>query len=94
MSFRRSDNTGPFGSRWRLANKSLLGACGVPAEVTDSDRRWIYLLLHGYDYCGTGWDVSWVSPQQAAELLAVLERQLSSTDGCDLVRLLRKRADT
>src|SRR5271168_4673015 len=73
MSFRRSDRPGPFGSRWRLANRGLLGACGVPTEVADSDRRWTYTLLHGDDYPGTGWDVSWMSPQRAAELLAVLE---------------------
>ena len=76
MSYRRSDKPGPFGSRWRLANRSLLVACGVPAEVADSDRRWTYCLLHGDDYPGTGWDVAWVSPQQATTLLAVLERDL------------------
>jgi hypothetical protein len=93
MGFRRSDEDDPTGSRWRLANQALLGACGVPAEVADSDRRWVYLLLHGDDYPGTGWDVSWVTPRQAAELLAALVRDLPSEAGYDLVRLLRQRAD-
>jgi hypothetical protein len=93
MGFRRSDQAGPTGSRWRVAHRSLLGACGVPAEVADSDRRWVYVLLHGDDYPGTGWDASWVSPRQAAELLAVLECDLPSWVGYDLVRLLRQRAE-
>ena len=93
MGFRRSDEAGPTGSRWRLANRSQLGACGVPAEVTASDRRWVYVLLHGDDYPGTGWDVSWLLPKQAAELLAVLDRDRASWIGYDLVRLLRQRAE-
>ena len=93
MGFRRSDNIGPTCSRWRLAHRALLGACGIPAEVADSDRRWVYVLLHGDDYPGTGWDVSWVSPRQAAELLATLEWDLPSWVGYDLVRLLRQRAE-
>ena len=92
MGFRRSENAGPAGSRWRLAHRSLLGSCGVPAEVADADRRWLYALLHGDDHPGTGWDVSWISPRQATELLAALVRDISSETGYDLIRLLRQRA--
>jgi hypothetical protein len=52
----------------------------------------VYVLLHGNDYPRTGWDVSWLSPQQAAELLAILQRDLPSWIGYDLVRLLQQRA--
>ena len=31
------------------ANRGLLSECGVPAAVADSDRRWMYVLLHGDD---------------------------------------------
>jgi hypothetical protein len=93
MGLRRSDEVAPTSSRWRVANRSLLGECGVPDEDIGSDRRWVYVLLHGDDYPGTGWDVEWVSPRQAAELLAVLERDLPSAVGYDLVRLLRRRAE-
>lgn len=62
MAFRRSGEAGPTGSRWRLAHRALLRACGVPDAVADSDRRLAYVLLHGDDYPGTGWDVSRVSP--------------------------------
>ncbi len=56
MATRHSDNFGAESPRWRLANRSLLSACGVPDAVADSDRRWVYVLLHGDDYPGTGWD--------------------------------------
>ncbi len=92
MSFRRSNNTGLFSSRWRIAHRSLLGECGIPTEVADSDRRWSYILLHGDDYPGIGWDVSWITPRQATELLNVLAENFPSEIGLDLVRLLRQRA--
>ena len=91
MSFRRSDDASLFGSRWRLENRNLLGVSGIPAEIADCDRRWGYTVLHGDDYPGTGWDVSWITAAQAANLLAVLERDLTDDVGCDLIRLLRQR---
>jgi hypothetical protein len=91
MWYRRSANIDVASSRWRLANQSLLEACGIPHEVASADRRWIYVLLHGDDHLGTGWDVSWISPSQAANLLAAFECDLQSTVGLDLVQLLRKR---
>ena len=94
MGYRRTADIDVTSSRWRLANQSLLEACGIPHEVASADRRWIYLLLHGDDHFGTGWEVSWISPTQAANLLAVLERDLHSADGLDLVQLLRKRCAT
>jgi hypothetical protein len=93
MGFRRFDYAGPEGSRWRLANRTLLQSCGVPFEVANSDRGWVYVLLHGDDHLGTGWDVSWISKQQASELLILLTRELSSEIGYDLVRLLRQKTN-
>jgi hypothetical protein len=58
MVFRRSDETDPDSSRWRRAHLELLAASGIPSEVAASDRRWIYVLLHGDDHLATGWDVS------------------------------------
>ena len=92
MRFRRSENTGPSSSRWRLAHRALLGECGIPAEVSDSDRRWGYLLHYGSDDLGTGWDVSWITPEQARELLTALLSDLPSEVGYDLVQSLRRRA--
>ena len=92
VRFRRSEDTGVCSSRWRLAQRGLLTECGVPAEVADSDRRRIYLLLHGSDDFGTGWDASWITPKQANELLVILTRDLPNDLGCDLVKSLRLRA--
>lgn len=92
MACHHSDACGPEGSRWRFAHRSLLAECGIPDEVADSDRRWAYLLLHGSDDPGTGWRTSWISPQQAARLLACLLIELRGEAGYDLVRCLRLRA--
>ncbi len=64
----------------------------MPDAVADSDRRWGYVLLHGEDYPGTGWDTSWISPTQAARLLECLAADLPSESGYDLVRCLRLRS--
>jgi len=61
-------------------------------EVADCDRRWLYVLLHGEDELVTGWDVSWITPKQAGELLAVLTDDLSDDIGYDLMREFRRRA--
>ena len=50
------------------------------------------LLLHGEDCLGTGWDVSWITDQQANELLDLLLPHFSNETGIDLIRLLRRRA--
>lgn len=92
MGYRRSEETGPTGSRWRLAHRSLLAACGIPGQVFSSDRRWVYVLLHGYDPV-TGWDESWLSAKQAFELLSVLERDLPSTSAYELVSDLKRRGN-
>jgi hypothetical protein len=92
MAYHRRDAAGPEGSRWRLAHRALLAECGIPDEVADSDGRWAYLLLHGSDGPGTGWRTSWVSPEQAAQLLDRLRIDLPSEVGYDLVPCLRRRA--
>ena len=76
-----------------LANRTLLDVCGVPDAIADSDRQWAYVLLHGDDHLGTGWDVSWISPQQAAELLAALVHELPFEARYELVWFLRQRAE-
>lgn len=90
MSFRRSEDSGVTSSRWRLANRGILVECGIPTEVANSDRRWIYLLLHGYDPV-SGWKVSWITPQQASRLLALLEPEFPPDNSYDLMRCLRQR---
>jgi hypothetical protein len=62
--------------------------------VADSDRRWHYVLLHGDDHPGTGWDVSWITPAQAARLLNLLVSALLTEAGYDLIRHLRRRSSS
>jgi hypothetical protein len=90
-AYRRPSGTGPESSRWRLANRVKLKKCGVPGEVAESHRGWIYALLHGDDYLGTGWDVSWITDQQAKELLDLLLANFGDQSGYDLIRLLKRR---
>jgi hypothetical protein len=92
MTTRHAANSSPQSPRWRLDNRSLLSECGVPDPVADSDRRWVYVLLHGDDYPGTRWDTSWVSPSQAARLLDRLMADISGDDGFGLLRCLRHRS--
>lgn len=92
MTYRRSSESGVESSRWRLANRDLLVECGVPGEVADSDRRWIYVLLHGDDELGTGWNCSWMTSQHAGRLLEQLLADEPNESGFDLFRCLRNRA--
>jgi hypothetical protein len=78
-------------SNWRSENRNLLSECGIPDLVANSDRVWNYVLLHGDDLLQTGWTPAWISPKQASQLLAALERGLPNEDGCDLLRALRRR---
>ncbi|QEH39186.1 hypothetical protein OJF2_77980 [Aquisphaera giovannonii] len=91
MVSRRQPDPDASSPRWRRAHRGLLAECGVPDEVADSDRRWGYLLLHGDDHPGTGWDASWISPAKAARFLDHLLAGLPDESGCDLVRCLRRR---
>jgi hypothetical protein len=67
-------------------------ACGLPQQVVDSDRAWVYVLLHGDDHLSTGWDASWISANQAKRLLTILENDLENPVGYDLLDALRRRA--
>jgi hypothetical protein len=86
MGFRRSSSEEPGSSRWRRKHRSRLLACGLPAAVLDSDRKLTYLLLHGDDELETGWDTSFLSDEQAQQLLALLKELIPNPVGFDLTR--------
>lgn len=54
MAYRRSNDDGVFGSRWRIAHRAEIADCGIPSDVAGDDRRWSHVLLHGDDV-ETGW---------------------------------------
>jgi len=75
--------------RWLQTHRHALASAGVPFSVLDDARTWNYVLLHGADHHGTGWDPSWISDTQAASLLALLLEFYTEDD--DLVADLTRR---
>ena len=72
MAYRRSNDDRPFSSRWRRKHVAELTARGIPAQIAHSDDLWRYTLNHGDDL-ETGWSASWLTNDQARELLAFLQ---------------------
>jgi hypothetical protein len=93
MAFRRSDDDSPGSSRWRLKHRAQLIRCGIPEAVLESDSSLAYVLLHGDDSYGTGWDTSWLSREESKELLAFLRLHFPIAVGYDLIRILEQRVD-
>ncbi len=77
---------------WRKRVRSKLIEAGVPDFVVDDERRWNYVLLHGSDEFQSGWSPKWITQQQAADLLALIEARYQS-EGLDLIRELRNRVN-
>ena len=89
MSFRRSDDDYPGGSRWRAKNRSRLVEAGIPDRLLSSDRILTYVLLHGHDE--HGWDSSQLTTEQASRLLEVLRETIEEPTGYELVSDLERR---
>ena len=94
MTFRRQSTDSIGHSRWRLAHRAELLECGVPMEVLESDRNWIYVLHHGSDEFGTGWNPTWISKEQAGKLLEIVKTKISNPIGYDIIRDLEKRIES
>ena len=91
MSFRQN-NKEPD-AVWRKEHREELLRNGMPDFVLDNDRRWNYVLLHGADDFESGWNPSWIAPEQAAEMLKLLRLRYPNSVGLDLLRELEKRAN-
>ncbi len=91
MAFRQH-NKDPE-TAWRKKHRDELLQNGLPASVVDDDRQWTYVLLHGADEFGSGWDPTWITKEQAANLLTLVRSQYTNPAGLDLIRELEKRAD-
>ena len=87
MSFRQR-NKDP-NVLWRKRCRPLLLAAGLPDVLADDDQRWNYVLLHGADELG--WSPQDITPQQAADMLSLLQQQYPNEVGLDLFRALRGR---
>ena len=91
MSYRHPDSERVGGDTWRRRQRAQL-LRWLPAEVVSSQRSLNYVLLHGEDHLGTGWTPEWLTPAEAAALLAFLENQFSVQDGYEIFGELRRRA--
>jgi hypothetical protein len=91
MAFRRTNDETPGGPRWRLKHRAELIRYGIPDAILASDRSLNYVLLHGDDAVGTGWESSWLSPAQAKAMLAFLQRHFPNSTGYELIRILQDR---
>jgi hypothetical protein len=91
MAFRQH-NKNPE-TAWRKDHRDELLRNGLPASVIDDERRWTYVLLHGDDEFGSGWDPSWITREQAGRLLTLVRSQYTNPAGLDLIRALQKRHD-
>ena len=94
MSYQRNKDFSLTSPQWRIEHKSTLSECGIPDGVANSDRQWNYVLLHGNDALCTGWEVDWITPQQAKKLIVLLENEKMNDCGYELFRELKKRADS
>lgn len=88
MAFRQHNTNSD--TLWRTGACSELLAAGVPSFVAGDDRRWLYVLLHGDDL-ESGWDPSWITREQAASLLALIQSHYESRTGLDLFGALEQR---
>lgn len=78
-----------------------LRACGVPDYVTADRDRFLRFLGHGFDQDGrfeskpsAAWSADLLAPEQAGRLANFLERHFGEGQYRDLLRELRRRADS
>jgi hypothetical protein len=78
---------------WRRAHRVELLAAGMPDFLIDDERRWNYVLLHGDDELESGWSPLWITKEQAADMLRLLQAHFANRVGLDLFVSLEKRID-
>jgi len=91
MSFRQHNKN--TDTAWRRVHRADLLAAGMPDFLVDDDRRWNYVLLHGDDELESGWSPSWITSDQAADMIRLLQAHYVSRVGLDLFVSLEKRID-
>ena len=94
MTFRRPERDGVNSARWLTRNKSALCEFGIPTEVVSTERTWNYVLLHGDDEFGCGWNAEWLTAEQAQNVLRLIQNDLRNETGYDLIPRLRSIAST
>jgi hypothetical protein len=90
MSFRQNNKKPDLA--WRKSVRLQLLATGLPDLVVSDERRWTYVLLHGDDL-ESGWSPAWITKDQAADLLRLLESHYEQSSALWLFESLKKRID-
>ena len=90
MTFRQHNKN--TDTAWRTRSRPLLLAAGLPDFLIDDERRWTYVLLHGNDL-ESGWSPSWITKEQATDLLHLLCSHYEKWVGFNLFVTLEKRID-
>lgn len=90
MTFRREDRSEVGSSRWRTVHRAAL-AQWLPDAVIASDRALTYVLLHGSDDFGTGWNPDWLTPDAAGAFLAFLQPEIGDSNAYEILARLRRR---
>lgn len=89
MAFRSKNKTPD--DMWRKKNFSRLVEYGIPQEVVSQNRRFWFVVQEGEDLGGTGWDVDWITEEQASKLLELLREVPSGHQGSDLEWSLKRK---
>lgn len=80
-------------SIWRKKNLHKLIVAGIPERVANDERQFWFLVQEGEEL-GTGWNVDWLSQQQARDLYNLLAAFLGEeSNGWDLLMHLRAKLD-
>ena len=59
--------------------------------MVESEKALTYVLLHGADEFGTGWDPTWLDDDQARALYKLLSEEIGGSAGFDILPTLEKR---
>jgi hypothetical protein len=78
---------------WLKKNIHSLIESGIPQEIVESQKKWNYVLLHGDDELGGGWNTEWISDNQAKALLDLLCQFYKNQIGLDLINILERRVN-
>jgi hypothetical protein len=81
MGFRRDGKAAKGWRDWRQKHAATLAKCGLPEVVYRDPVAWENFLVEGFLPPGSdvwsGWKVEMLSPQQARDLYAFLDREVA-----------------
>lgn len=91
MTFKAENNDKYHASRSRNLHRLL--QAGVPERIARGDRDFWILVQEGEELGGVGWNVDWISNQEAEDLYSLLSEFFGNESdlGWDLLDRLRRK---